>query len=207
MSSHDNQSFHPALQLSEIVKENRNPEGELSPLFLNRWSPRSFTDQKITESDLHQILEAARWAPSSNNLQPWRFYLATTKAQLEVFNQFILPFNRVWTDHVPQLLLLASVKLTPKGNPNEAHAFDAGAAWAQIALQATLLGLAAHAIGGFDHTKARELLNVSDDLDLHAVIVVGHQGGKEALNEALQEREKPNQRNPLAASIVEWKTP
>jgi nitroreductase len=188
------------------VKDNRNPEGELSPLFLNRWSPRSFTDQKIIESDLHQILEAARWAPSSNNLQPWRFYLANTEAQLEVFKQFILPFNRVWTDRIPQLLLLASVKLTPKGDPNAAHAFDAGAAWAQIALQATLLGLAAHALGGFDRAKARELLNVSDDLDLHAVIAIGYQGGKEALNEALQEREKPNQRNPLAASIMEWNT-
>jgi nitroreductase len=204
MSTHEIQSLHPAMQLSEIVKDNRSPEGELNPLFLNRWSPRSFTDQKITESDLHQILEAARWAPSSNNLQPWRFYVANTEAKLEVFKQFIVPFNRSWTDNVPQLLLLASAKLTPKGDPNMAHEFDAGAAWAHIALQATLLGLAAHAVGGFDRAKARELLNVPDDLDLHAVIVIGYQGGKEVLNEALQEREKPNQRNPLAASIVEW---
>jgi len=204
MSLIGNQSFHPALQLSEIVKDNRNPEGELSPLFLNRWSPRSFTDQKVSEADLHQILEAARWAPSSNNVQPWRFYVANTEAKLEVFKQFILPFNRVWTDTIPQMLLLASAKLTPKGDPNAAHAFDAGAAWALIALQATLLGLAAHAIGGFDPDKARELLNVPDDHDLHAVIIIGYQGEKEALNEALQKREIPNQRNPLAASIMEW---
>jgi nitroreductase len=204
MSLIGNQSFHPALQLSEIVKDNRKPEGELNPLFLNRWSPRSFTDQKVSEADLHQILEAARWAPSSNNVQPWRFYIANTEAKLEVFKQFILPFNRVWTDTIPQMLLLASAKLTPKGDPNAAHAFDAGAAWVLIALQAILLGLAAHAIGGFDRAKARELLNVPDDQELHAVILIGYQGGKEALNESLQKREIPNQRNPLAASIMEW---
>jgi hypothetical protein len=132
--------------------------------------------------------------------------VAKTEAQLEVFKQFILPFNRVWTDRVPQLLLLASAKLTPKGDPNGAHAFDAGTAWAHIALQATLLGLVAHALGGFDRAKARELLNVADDLELHAVIAIGYQGDKNVLSEALQEREKPNHRKPLADSIVEWNT-
>jgi nitroreductase len=204
MSSFENQSLQPALQLSAIVKDNRNPEFEVSPQFLNRWSPRSYTDQKVSEADLNQILEAARWAPSSNNLQPWRFYVAKTEAQLEVFKQFIAPFNRAWTDRVPQMLLLASAKLTPKGDHNGEHAFDAGTAWGYIALQATLLGLISHAIGGFDRVKARELLHVPDDFELHAVIVIGYQGDKSILSEALQEREKPNQRNPIADSIIEW---
>ncbi|MEX2462333.1 MAG: nitroreductase family protein [Paenibacillaceae bacterium] len=205
MSTSENQALHPGMHLSEEVKINRNPEHEISPLFLNRWSPRSFTSQQITDADLQRILEAARWAPSSNNLQPWRFYVAKNEAQLGVFKQFILPFNRVWTDNAPLLVLLASAKLTPKGDPNGAHAFDTGAAWAHIALQAMLLGLITHAIGGFDRTKARELLNIPEDLDIHAIVVIGYQGEKEALNVALQEREKPNQRNPLADSIVEWK--
>jgi nitroreductase len=204
MSSQEKQSFQPTLQLSEIVKDNRNPEYEVSPLFLNRWSPRAYTDQKVSDAELHQLLEAARWAPSSNNQQPWRFYVANTEAKLEVFKQFIAPFNRSWMDHVPQLVLLASAKQTPKGDPNGAHAFDAGTAWAHIALQATLLGLIVHALGGFDRAKARELLQVPDDLELHAVIVIGYQGDKADLSEALQEREKPNQRNPLADSIMEW---
>lgn len=204
MSSVD-KAFHPALQFDNEVKSNRKPEFEVSPLFLNRWSPRSFTNQKVSEADLHQVLEAARWAPSSNNMQPWRFYIANTEAKLEIFKQFILPFNRTWTDIIPQMILLASAKLTAKGDPNSAHAFDTGSAWTNMALQATMLGLITHAIGGFDHSKARELLQVPDDYELHAVIVIGYQGEKEVLSEALQEREKPNQRNPLADSIVEWK--
>ena len=204
MSTTDNQAFHPALHLAEVVKNNRNPENEVSPLFLNRWSPRSYTDQKVSDADLNQILEAARWAPSSNNMQPWRFYIANTEAKLDVFKQFIVPFNRSWTDNIPQLILLASSKLAPNGEPNGAHAFDTGAAWSHIALQATLLGLITHALGGYDRAKARELLNVPDDIELHAVIAIGYQGEKEALSEALQEREKPNSRNPLSASIVEW---
>lgn len=204
MSTTENQGFHPALHLAEVVKSNRNSEHEVSPLFLNRWSPRSYTDQKVSEAVLNQLLEAARWAPSSYNLQPWRFFIANTDAQLEVFKQFIIPFNRTWTDNIPQMILLASAKSTPTGDPNGAHAFDAGAAWAHIALQATLLGLSTHAVGGFDRAKARELLKVSDDLELHAIIVIGYQGEKEVLNETLQEREKPSPRNPIAASIVEW---
>jgi nitroreductase len=205
MVSHVIQSFHPALQLSAIVKDNRVPEFEVSPLFLNRWSPRSYTDQKVTEADLNRILEAAHWAPSSNNEQPWRFYVAKTEAELEVFKQFIKPFNRVWTDQAPLLVLIASYKLTSKGELNVTHAFDTGAAWVQIALQSTLLGLISHAIGGFDRGKARELLHVPDDQEIHAVVVIGYQGEKAALSEKLQEREKPNQRKPLANSIVEWK--
>jgi nitroreductase len=204
MSTPENLAFHPAIHLAEAVKSNRNPEHEVSPLFLNRWSPRSYTDQKIPEAVLFQVLEAARWAPSSSNMQPWRFFIANTDVQLEVFKQFILPFNRAWTDKIPQMILLASAKLSPKGDPNVAHAFDTGAAWANLALQATLLGLVTHALGGFDRVKARELLQVDDDLELHAVIVIGYKGAKEVLSEALQEREKPNHRNPLADSIVEW---
>jgi nitroreductase len=204
MNSIEKQAFHPALHLLDVVKDNRKPEHEVNPLFLNRWSPRAYSDQKVSDAVLNQILEAARWAPSSNNQQPWRFYVANTGAKLDVFRQFILPFNRSWMDHVPQLILLGSAKLTPKGDSNGAHAFDAGSAWSHIALQATLLGLNSHAIGGFDSAKARELLNVPDDIDLHAVIIIGYPGDKSLLSEALQEREKPNQRNPLANSIIEW---
>lgn len=204
MSMDQVQKYHPALHLIDVVKENREPENEVSALFLNRWSPRSYTDQRVSEAILNQLLEAARWAPSSNNIQPWRFYIATTDEQLEVFKQFIAPFNRTWTDRIPQMLLLGSAKNGPKGDPNTAHAFDTGSAWSHIALQATMLGLAAHALGGFDRVKARELLKVPDDIELHAVIVVGYQGDKDILPEVLQQREKPNQRNPLAASIMEW---
>ncbi|QGQ96355.1 nitroreductase [Paenibacillus psychroresistens] len=205
MSNSSYQTFDPTEKLFEIVELNRKSEHAVSPLFLNRWSPRSYTEQKVTKADLNRILEAARWAPSASNLQPWRFYIAASEEQLLTFQQFIKPNNRLWTDHAPVLVLLTSAKLNAVGEPSLAHAFDTGAAWAQLALQATLLGLVTHAVGGFDRDKARELLQVPDDFEIHAIITIGYQGNKEDLAEALQEREKPNNRRPLSESIVEWK--
>jgi nitroreductase len=205
MSTSSYGTFDPTAQLFEAVKLNRKPEHAVSPLFINRWSPRSYTDQKVSDVDLFRILEAARWAPSSSNLQPWRFYIARTDEQLLTFQQFIKPNNRLWTDKAPVLVLLTSEKYNAKGEPNGAHAFDTGAAWAQLALQATLLGLATHAVGGFERDKARELLHVPDHLEIHAVIAIGYQGSKDNLNEALHEREKPNDRRLLIESIIEWR--
>ncbi|MFH5181627.1 nitroreductase family protein [Paenibacillus sp. TAB 01] len=148
-------------------------------------------------------MEAARWAPSSSNLQPWRFIVAKTEEQKLKFQEFIKPNNRLWTDRAPVLALIASHKLRQDGQPNGAHAFDTGAAWASIALQAHLLGLATRAVGGYDKDKARQVLNVPDEYELHAVIALGYRGSRDALPEELREREEPNGRRPLTDSIIE----
>ncbi|MNI18863.1 malonic semialdehyde reductase [compost metagenome] len=193
-------------QQSEEVSTHRQADHAVHPIFINRWSPRAYSNQLVSDDVLHTVLEAARWAPSSNNIQPWRFIIAKTEEQLKIFQSFINPNNRLWSDHAPILIVLASNKLNANGGPNGAHAFDTGAAWGSLALQASLLGLITHAIGGFDREQARTLLNVPDELELHAVIALGYRGDKESLPEALQEREKPNGRKPISESIWEFKS-
>ncbi|SDC21950.1 Nitroreductase [Paenibacillus sp. UNCCL117] len=192
-------------ELQDAVREHRKPEADVTPLFLNRWSPRAFSDRKVSGNDLQAVLEAAHWAPSSYNDQPWRFIVATEEDQLEVFRSFLGDFNKLWATKAPVLIVVASDKLRENGDPNGAHAFDAGAAWGYLALQASLKGLISHAIGGFDREKARQLLNVPDHFELHAVIALGYQGDKNELPEALQAREIPNTRKPLSSVVFEGK--
>ncbi|GAA3411439.1 nitroreductase family protein [Paenibacillus hodogayensis] len=189
--------------VTEDVQAHRKSEFALSPLFLNRWSPRAFTDRKVSDEDLHAILEAAHWAPSSFNDQPWRFIVAKTEEQLNVFRGFLGDFNKLWASSAPVLVVIASDKQRENGDPNGAHAFDSGTAWGYLALQATLKGIASHAIGGFDRQAAREALNVPDHYELHAVIAIGYRGDKNELPEGIREREVPNGRKPLSEVVFE----
>ncbi|WP_051382187.1 nitroreductase family protein [Sediminibacillus terrae] len=188
--------------LPEIEKY-RKAGYDIDPLFLNRWSPRSFLDKEVPEDVLFSIFEAARWAPSSMNIQPWRFILARTNEDLEKFRSFILPGNRTWADKAPVLTLIISKKTDEKVGQNAPHAFDTGAAWAFLALQASLKGLATHPMGGFDKEKAREVLNIPEDYAIQAVVAIGYQGEKSGLPENLKEREQPSPRRPLHETIHE----
>ncbi|HEY0827915.1 MAG TPA: nitroreductase family protein [Bacilli bacterium] len=205
MHSSQSHSINPIEQLSAEVQANRESHHSTSPLFLNRWSPRAFTNSPVSEEDLLSILEAAHWAPSSSNQQPWRFITATTEEQLKVFHDFLVPSNRAWAEKAPVLVLAASYKLSYNGKPNGMHAFDTGTAWGHLALQAVMLGLSTHAMGGFEHDKARSSLKIPEDYDLHAVIAIGYQGDKTLLNESLQEREKPSGRKPLSEVVIQGK--
>jgi nitroreductase len=193
------------LQLAEVVQSHRKSEYPINPLFLNRWSPRAFSSQPVSDQDLHTILEAAHWAPSSYNDQPWRFFVAKTEEQLAVFHEFLGEFNRLWASKAPILVLVASDKFRENGDPNGPHAFDAGTAWGYLALQAKLLGLDTHAMGGFSRDQARAVLQVPDNIELHAVIAIGYPGDKSELPAGLQEREIPNTRRPLSEVIIEIK--
>jgi nitroreductase len=192
-------------EIASEVKGRRESENPVNPLFLNRWSPRAFSDQKVSDQDLYTILEAAHWAPSSFNDQPWRFIIAKTEEQLQAFHPILSEFNRTWASKAPVLVMVASHKLRDNGDFNVPHAFDSGTAWGYLALQAKLLGLATHAIGGFDRETARTVLQVPDEFDLHCVVAIGYRGDKEGLPEALQEREVPNGRLPLSKVIFEGK--
>lgn len=117
-------------------------------------------------------------------------------------------YNQGWARRASALVLVLSKRLwAAPGNlepqPNITHAFDAGAAWAHLALQVELAGWHAHAIGGFDRDQARRVLAVPADHELHAVIAIGRRGDKDALPQALQAREAPNQRLPLKAFVAE----
>ncbi|WP_419180569.1 nitroreductase family protein [Bacillus salipaludis] len=187
------------LQLTEF----RTPTYEIDPLVLNRWSPRSFLEKDVPDNVLFSVFEAARWAPSAFNFQPWRFIIARTKEDREKFYSFIGEFNRKWCEKAPVLALMISE--IPSDKNNRSHSFDTGAAWAYLSLEATRKGLITHPMTGFDFDKAREDLNVPKEYDINALIAIGYQGPKEVLSDMLQQREQPSNRRSLQESLFEGK--
>ena len=194
---------NPNHDIHELVRSRREAEQKLAPVFLNRWSSRAYSNQPVRDEDLYTVLEAARWAPSARNDQPWRFIVAKTDEQLSLFHSFIMPMNLEWAQHAPVIVLLASQRNRESGEPNAYHTFDAGTAYGMLALQAEMLGLATHAIGGFDRAKAQEELGLPEDMEAHILITIGYRGDKEMLSAALQEREQPNTRRPLKEIVYE----
>jgi nitroreductase len=182
----------------------REPTHPIDPLFLRRWSPRAFDGSTISEAELLTLLEAARWAPSGFNLQPWRFlYGRRDTPAWGLIHDALVPFNQAWAQNASALVAVASRTHTQPTDgsapqPIRSTAFDAGAAWASLAFQSVLSGWSSHAVGGFDADKLRANLGVPESHVLHAVIVIGKPGDKAALPEALQAREQPSPRRPLA---------
>ncbi|MFC4618483.1 nitroreductase family protein [Camelliibacillus cellulosilyticus] len=189
--------------IMEDIHQHRRPTVDIDPLFLNRWSPRSFQDKPVPEDHLFSLFEAARWAPSCMNFQPWRFLIARTETERQKWFPFINDGNRIWCEKAPVLTLILSQRWNPDGKPNRFHAFDTGAAWGAMALRAVQLGLATHGMAGYNPDAARELLNIPDEYDILALVAIGYQGEKEVLPEAFQEREKPSDRKPLKDIIFE----
>lgn len=181
----------------------RKPEHEVLPLFLNRWSPRSFQDKPVPDELVLQAFEAARWAPSSGNGQPWRYVIARTQEDREKFLTFVNESNVEWCRKAPVLAVVFAGQVTPHGNVNRWGGFDAGASWGYLALHATALGLHAHAMGGFDKEKAKATLQAPDDYEAMAVIALGYRGDKDQLSERNREREQPSSRKPLADTLFE----
>ena len=134
----------------------RQPAHPVAPMFVNRWSPRALTGEAITREQLNTVLEAARWAPSAFNYQPWRFiYALRDTAQWGPIFEGVKEGNRTWVKDGSALIVLASAKNAQfpgrdAPGPNAWHAFDTGAAWISMALQASHMGLVAHALAGFD---------------------------------------------------------
>lgn len=185
----------------ESIDQLRQADHGIDPIYLRRWSPRSFSDRKVEQSDLLGLFEAARWAPSASNEQPWRFIVATTEEERETFLTFINEGNRIWCAKAPVLALLVSASVGSRGNANRAHAFDSGTAWGFLALEATRRGLSVHAMGGFDAAKSKETLQIPGEYEPQIVIAIGYRGDAEALPEQLREREKPSARKPLSETL------
>lgn len=180
----------------------RQAEYDIDPVYLNRWSPRSFLDKDVPEDVLFSLFEAARWAPSAYNLQPWRFVIARTPADRETFHSFIHEYNLAWCKTAPVFALMLSHKVSERGD-NASHAFDAGAAWGFLALEAVRKGLATHPMTGIDFEKAREMLRIPEEYAIQALIAIGYQGPRDRLPSALQEREQPSQRRPVQSFVYE----
>lgn len=175
----------------------------IEPVFLDRWSPRAFTGEPIGEADLLTILEAGRWAPSSYNSQPWRFLWARRDTpHWDAFLDLLVPFNRGWAKDAAALMILVSNSLmrppgAPADVPSHSHSLDAGAASANIALQALKMGWHTHGMVGFDIERAFTLLRVPSGHRVEAAYAIGRRGDPSALPDMLREREHPNERRPL----------
>lgn len=189
-------------QVNKSVEEFRKATFPIEPLFINRWSPRSFLEKSISEELLFSLFEAARWAPSANNSQPWSFIIARSDEDKAKFHSFILEGNLAWCSKAPVLAMALSKKMDNE-KVYKTHAFDAGMACANLALQATAHGLITHFMGGIDMDKARRVLEIPAEYEIHGVIAIGYQGEKEALSETLQLREQPNGRKELSEIVFE----
>ncbi|MGZ8312244.1 MAG: nitroreductase family protein [Allosphingosinicella sp.] len=180
----------------------RTADRPIDPLFLQRWSPRAFDGSDLPDEHLQTIFEAARWAPSAFNSQPWRFlYARRGDANWARFLDLLIPFNQSWAHSASVLVYILSDSLMEtkpgQATPSHSHSFDAGAAWACLALQATRMGYHAHGMSGVDFDRARVELGVPDRFRLEAAAVVGRIGDPATLPERLQAREFPSDRRPV----------
>lgn len=194
-------------ELTEDIKQHRKTNYEIHPLILNRWSPRAMSGEEITNEELMQLFEAARWAPSSYNGQHWRFIYAKRNTEhWDTLFHLMGEFNQSWTKNAAVLVVVISRKTFEFNNkPAVTHSFDTGAAWENLALQATSMGLVAHGMEGFDYAKAKQVLGVPDDYQVEAMIAIGKRGKKEDLPKELQEKEMPSNRKPLHEILMEGK--
>lgn len=191
--------------MSTPIHNPRTPEAEVDSMFLDRWSPRAFLDEPIPEHQLRSLFEAARWAPSCYNEQPWLFIYAVSREDRERFATALVEKNRIWASRAPLLMfVLARRNFAATGKPNRHAAFDAGAAWMSLALQARKLGLHAHAMAGFDQGKAYEILGVPrEEFEVMAAVAVGRRGDRSNLPEDLAAKEAPSPRKLLAGVGLE----
>lgn len=187
------------------ISEYRTKEQNISEIFINRWSPRAMSGEPISDEELFSLFEAARWAPSSYNNQPWRFIYAKrdTVYWNKLFN-FLLEGNQSWVKNAGVVVVLIS-KTTSDHNDSfmRTHSFDTGAAWENLALQGSLNGLVVHGMSGLDYEKATSELGLTDEYKVEMMFAVGKPGKIEELPEKLQEIEKPSGRKKITEIVSE----
>ncbi len=178
----------------------------VSALFMQRWSARAMTGEAIPDEILFALFEAARYAPSSFNSQPWRFvYARRGTPEFERFVGFLGEFNQSWAKEASALVLIASKAafVSQQGGNlvSGTASFDAGAAWASLALQASLLGWTTRAMAGFDKELARVGTNAPEGVKLEAMIAIGKRGDASLLSPDKQAMEKPNARKKIGEIV------
>jgi nitroreductase len=185
----------------------------IEPVIARRWSPRAFEDRPVEPDKLKRLFEAARWAPSSNNEQPWRFLAATRDNQSDYDKLFscLSAGNTKWVFRAPVLMLsVASLFFEDDGKPNRHALHDTGMAVENLVLQATALGLQAHQMAGYDVDKARRECQIPSGFEPVAMIAVGYPGDPATLPDYLREREvKPRERQPIGNFVftANWGRP
>jgi len=171
-----------------------------------RWSPRAYTGQPVDRYQLAQLFEAARWAPSSSNEQPWAFLIAErgTAGWQKLFDTLV-PFNQGWVKSAPLLVLgLARKTFAANNNPNKFALYDLGQAVGGLLEQATALGLSVHQMAGFDAEKARTAFGIPENYEVGSMMTIGFAADPDSLSGQLREREvAPRTRNPIESFVFE----
>jgi nitroreductase len=175
-------------------------------LIRNRWSPRAFADKPIPPEVLRSLFEAARWAPSSNNEQPWAYIVATRddKENFEKMLSVLVEFNAIWAKSAPVLALaIAELAFAKNNAPNRNAQYDTGAATALLSVEATARGLAVHQMAGFDPQKGHQVFEIPAGWEPIAAIAIGYPGDPESLPQPLRDRElAPRIRKPLSEFVM-----
>lgn len=184
---------------------NRKADYPITPAILNRWSSRAMSGEPLSNEELFSLFEAARWAPSCYNEQPWRFiYAKKDSKHWPLFLDLLVPFNKEWAQKAAVLVVVASQKLFTKNQkPIQTHSYDTGAAWQNLALEGSIKGLVVHGMQGFDYKKAATDLQIPDQIQIEAMIAIGKPAPKESLPAELQAKETPNSRKPIQDWIHE----
>ena len=201
------------LTASEVHKmKYAQPSAEgVLPVILERWSPRAFDARDVSPADLKVIFEAARWAPSSFNEQPWRFFVGHRNSQTyRKIHDALVPFNQAWAQSAPVLILsVAKTRFSHNDSPNNYAVHDLGAADGFITLQAASMGIATHQMAGFDQAKAREAFAIPEIYAIGSVMALGYQGEPSTLSDHYQGQEQsPRSRKSLNEIVLSaWDVP
>jgi nitroreductase len=174
-----------------------------------RWSPRAFSEKEIAPADLRSLFEAARWAPSSSNEQPWAFIVATRNDQ-ENFTKALQPlveFNVNWARNAYVLGFAVSELAFAKNNtPNRNAHYDTGAAMSQLTTEATSLGILVHQMAGFDPDTTRDVFEIPAGWDAIAAFAMGYSGDPNSLPQPYRDRETaPRVRKPIREFVMSGK--
>jgi nitroreductase len=177
---------------------------QIHDLLARRWSPRAFADRPVAPDILKSLWEAARWAPSSANEQPWSFIVATRDDQEEFSRMLgcLVEGNQIWAKQAPVLMVSVAARLDRDKDPN-AHAwYDVGQAVADLSVQATALGLFVHQMAGILPDKIRELYQIPDSHEPVTGLALGYPGAPEQLPDKLRQRETaPRTRKPISEFV------
>lgn len=176
----------------------RFADAPVDPQFIDRWSRRSISPTPLPPGALRSLFEAARWAPSASNLQPWLFVYANDPETLERVRPLLKENNQRWAGKAPLLVFVFARRVHPEtGKPVRTGAFDTGAAWLSLALQAQKLGLVARAMGGVYHERVYEALGVPEaEFESMVAVAIGYPAPRDELPDDLAAREVPSLRKP-----------
>lgn len=182
----------------------QDKRADVLELILRRRSLRAYASEPLTQKQVETLFEAARWAPSSVNEQPWEYLYALRGEDMwTTILATLNESNRVWAKEAPLLVVsLARTNFTRNGRPNHSAQYDLGAANALLSLQATAMGLNVHQMGGYDREALREALHVPADREPGVVMAIGYPGEANQLPEPLREREQlPRFRRPVTEFV------